>query len=155
MPQTQFCCQILLWIRPCSALTWLYISIKFLFWHFHILATRLTKKKRRNVKDEAERNWRRIDINIHQRRNSDERSTRHKDEAIRSEWKSWWNWPTLAEMEKELTTRFGYFRIEGVEDQIDVINTPFSGLPFIKQQSMFIRVNRIFNSAFQISITQT
>ena len=28
-------------------------------------------------------------------------------------------------------------------------------LPFIKEQSMFIRVNRIFNSAFQISITQT
>ena len=26
--------------------------------------------------------------------------------------------------------------------------------PFIKEQSMFIRVNRIFNSAFQISITQ-
>ena len=28
-------------------------------------------------------------------------------------------------------------------------------LPFIKEQSMFIRVNRIFDSAFQISITQT
>ena len=28
-------------------------------------------------------------------------------------------------------------------------------LPFIKEQSMFIRVNRIFNIAFQISITQT
>ena len=28
-------------------------------------------------------------------------------------------------------------------------------LPFIKEQSMFIRVNRIFNSAFVISITQT
>ena len=28
-------------------------------------------------------------------------------------------------------------------------------LPFIKEQSMFIRVNRIFNSAFQISLTQT
>ena len=27
-------------------------------------------------------------------------------------------------------------------------------LPFIKEKSMFIRVNRIFSSAFQISITQ-
>ena len=28
-------------------------------------------------------------------------------------------------------------------------------LPFIKEQSMFIRVNRIFNSSFQISITRS
>ena len=27
-------------------------------------------------------------------------------------------------------------------------------LPFIKEQAMFIRVNRMFNSGFQISITQ-